>query len=97
MGPCNGDSGGGLMDGNQVAPPLLLLFQVVGITSWEARGCGHPEHPGVFLQVAQNTKDQVLSGLRPPFPPGLIFSGLDCHPHGFADRSKHDLKPDTDH
>merc|ERR1712198_572849 len=35
MGPCNGDSGGGLMDGNQI----------VGITSWEARGCGHPEHP----------------------------------------------------
>merc|ERR1712212_865307 len=42
MGPCNGDSGGGLMDGNQI----------VGITSWEARGCGHPEHPGVFLQVS---------------------------------------------
>ena len=49
---------------------LLLLFssffQIVGITSWEARGCGHPEHPGVFLQVAQNPKDQVLSDLRPP-------------------------------
>jgi len=42
MGPCSGDSGGGLMDGNQI----------VGITSWEARGCGHPEHPGVFLQVS---------------------------------------------
>ena len=73
MGPCNGDSGGGLMDGNQVAPPLLLLFQVVGITSWEARGCGHPEHPGVFLQVAQNTKDQVLSGLRPLSPQVSYF------------------------
>merc|ERR1712004_97588 len=42
MGPCNGDFGGGLMDGQQI----------VGITSWEARGCGHPKHPGVFLQVS---------------------------------------------
>ena len=61
MGPCNGDSGGGLMDGEKVPPTschhsfLLLshpaLGQVVGITSWEARGCGQPQHPGVFLQV----------------------------------------------
>ena len=41
------------------------FFQIVGITSWEARGCGHPEHPGVFLQV--------ILKLPPPSPRFHIF------------------------
>ena len=37
-------------------PPSCLLpsascLQVVGITNWEARGCGHASHPAVFTQV----------------------------------------------
>ena len=38
--------------------------QIVGITSWEARGCGHPEHPGVFLQVKEKLSNILCHLLR---------------------------------
>ena len=38
--------------------------QIVGITSWEARGCGHPEHPGVFLQVKEKLSNILYHLLR---------------------------------
>ena len=51
---CRGDSGGPLFTRLPVGENNL--FTLVGVVSWGAAVCAHPEFPGVYSRVAKNTE-----------------------------------------
>ena len=49
---CNGDSGGPLMDIDDVTDPFLPYFYLVGLVSFGPTTCGKAGWPGVYTNVA---------------------------------------------